>query len=59
MGRAKPNFDLHQEITNQIIEAIEAGVKPWTNGWVGAGGSRMPLRATGEAYRGMNVLILW
>ncbi|MFA0098644.1 ArdC-like ssDNA-binding domain-containing protein, partial [Vibrio splendidus] len=25
--------DFHQEVTNQIIEALEAGVKPWACPW--------------------------
>ena len=26
-------FNLQQHITNQIIESLESGVKPWTSGW--------------------------
>jgi len=54
--------DLHQDVTNQIIRAIEAGacgdqwVMPWTAG--AAGG--MPHNATtGHRYRGVNVVMLW
>ena len=49
MGRNAERFDVHEAVTNQIIEAIERGVKPWRNGWVGQGGAGFPLRANGEA----------
>ncbi|WP_316014677.1 ArdC family protein [Roseobacter sp. HKCCA0434] len=51
-------FDIHQEVTDRIIAALEDGKTPWQCPWVG-GGSTMPLRATGQAYRGVNVLMLW
>jgi antirestriction protein ArdC len=54
-------FDLYQTITDQIIGAIEAGVK--RDGkplWSGAGSSGMPYNQTsGKTYSGVNVLILW
>lgn len=59
MGKTAERFDVHEAVTNQIIEAMERGAKPWRNGWVGQGGAGFPLRANGEAYRGMNVLLLW
>lgn len=53
--------DLHYEVTNGIISAIEAGasgsdwIMPWTRS-----GSGMPTNATTKAqYRGVNVLQLW
>ena len=53
-------FDPREEISNKIISAIEAGTPPWRKPWTGAeNGTAFPLRSTGEAYRGINVLMLW
>ncbi|TIW59711.1 MAG: DUF1738 domain-containing protein [Mesorhizobium sp.] len=52
--------DTYQRITDTIVEQLEAGTKPWIRPW--RGNARRPLtprRATGEAYRGINVLMLW
>ncbi|RVG42414.1 ArdC family protein [Sinorhizobium meliloti] len=52
--------DTYQRITGTIIEQLEAGTKPWIRPWRGnSRGSLVPRRATGEAYRGINVLMLW
>jgi antirestriction protein ArdC len=52
--------DPYQRITDTIITQLEAGTKPWIRPWRGsARRSAMPLRATGEAYRGINVVMLW
>ncbi|RVH46865.1 DUF1738 domain-containing protein [Sinorhizobium meliloti] len=52
--------DTYQRITDTIIEQLEAGTKPWIRPWRGSSrGSLVPRRATGEAYRGINVLTLW
>jgi antirestriction protein ArdC len=46
-------------ITQKIIEKLEAGVRPWVKHWrPGSDGGR-PLRATGQAYRGINTFWLW
>jgi antirestriction protein ArdC len=56
----KATFDLHEQITNQIIEAIEAGCPPWRKPWTGSSkGTSLPLRHNGEPYRGINILVLW
>lgn len=53
-------FDIYQEITTQIVNAMEAGTPPWRKPWTGdAVGFAMPKRATGETYKGINVLMLW
>ncbi|MFC5567088.1 ArdC family protein [Rubellimicrobium aerolatum] len=53
-------FDPEREIADRIIAALEAGTPPWRKPWTGqGGGAAFPLRATGEAYRGINVLMLW
>ncbi|RVP54058.1 DUF1738 domain-containing protein [Sinorhizobium meliloti] len=52
--------DTYQRITDSIIEQLEAGTKPWIRPWRGnSRGSLVPRRAAGEAYRGINVLMLW
>ncbi|TJV87715.1 MAG: DUF1738 domain-containing protein [Mesorhizobium sp.] len=52
--------DTYQRITDTIVEQLEAGTKPWIRPWRGSvRHSRIPRRATGEAYRGINVLMLW
>ena len=54
---------LYQEITDKIISELEAGRAPWAQPWGSAGVSAplgMPRNAaTGRAYSGINVLILW
>ena len=55
-----PKLDIYQQITDQIIVAIEAGTPPWRKLWTGdAGGACFPLRSNCEPYRGINVLMLW
>lgn len=57
----KPSRDLYATVTNQIIAALEAGVRPWVRPWTKTGAPTIakPLRSTGEPYRGINVLLLW
>ena len=52
-------MSLYQEITDQIIEQIESGTPPWRQPWTGSATPSIPLRSTGEAYKGINVLLLW
>ena len=57
---AKARFDIHQHVTDTIIAQIEAGTPPWRQPWTGGtGGACLPVRHNGEAYRGINVLMLW
>ena len=57
---AKEHFDIKQHVTDTIIAQIEAGTPPWRKPWTGASGSAcFPLRHNGEAYRGVNILMLW
>jgi antirestriction protein ArdC len=54
--------DVYERVTNQIITALEAGVKPWHQPWSGnhaSGRITHPLRANGIPYRGINVIMLW
>lgn len=55
--------DLYQEITDEIIAALEKGVVPWVKPWDPAHDSVMagyPANAlTGRPYHGVNVPLLW
>ena len=58
MNTNKPN--LYQQVTDQIIAAIEEGCPPWQKPWTGSrNGAALPLRHNGEPYRGINILVLW
>jgi antirestriction protein ArdC len=55
--------DPHSRITNRILAELEQGTRPWLKPWSGGDmatpGQTRPLRATGQSYRGINVLLLW
>jgi antirestriction protein ArdC len=52
--------DVAADITSKILAELEQGVLPWRKPWNGARtGLALPRRATGEIYRGVNVLLLW
>jgi len=57
----KPN--VHQMVTNIIIEQLENGVIPWQKSWASTELSfamEMPLNSTTEKYyRGINIVLLW
>src|SRR6202166_776714 len=60
-GRNRTPRDHYQEVTDRIIEALEAGTPPWRRPWDPdkAGGPAMPRNAaTGQRYRGINGLTL-
>ena len=50
--------DTYQTVTDKIILALENGVKPWQKPWA-APVSVRPMRANGQPYKGINVLLLW
>lgn len=51
--------DLYQEVTDQIVAALEAGTAPWIKPWTTTGATGLPENAvTHRAYRGINVLLL-
>ena len=53
-----PPRDIAQEITDKLIARIEAGGPlPWRRPWRSRA-TAMPLRSTGEAYKGVNHLLL-
>ncbi|ATV42587.1 DNA primase [Pectobacterium brasiliense] len=58
---SKSRTDIYQTVTDSIIAALEAGVKPWSCPWQCVPGmSGLPLNyATGAAYSGMNIMLLW
>lgn len=51
--------DIYARITNQIIDQLEAGVRPWTQPWTGGRPVTRPLRHDGTPYTGINILLLW
>ncbi|MBN9320502.1 MAG: DUF1738 domain-containing protein [Caulobacterales bacterium] len=61
-GHESPRPDLYTRVTQSIVAELEAGVRPWTKPWSAehlAGRISRPLRSTGEAYSGINILLLW
>jgi antirestriction protein ArdC len=57
---SKERFDIHQHLTDRIVSAIEAGAGEWQMPWHRGSGSRHPVNiASGNKYRGVNVLALW
>ncbi|HFP9376523.1 TPA: ArdC family protein [Raoultella ornithinolytica] len=58
---SKNSTDIYQSVTDSIIAALEAGVKPWSCPWQRVPGmSGLPSNyATGAAYSGMNIMLLW
>lgn len=52
-------FDLCAEVTQTILDHLEAGVVPWRKPWDAGGAVSLPLRVTGEPYRGVNTVLLW
>ena len=56
----KKRRDLHQELTDKIIKALEAGVKPWACPWDCGEQVGLPMNAvTHKAYNGINIMMLW
>ena len=50
--------NIYQEVTDQIIKALENGVVPWVKPWDPSSG--LPINAVSRrAYRGINVPLLW
>jgi antirestriction protein ArdC len=52
---------LHESVTNLIIEEMKNGTVPWTKPWKsGKTIGVMPMNAaTGRAYNGINIPLLW
>jgi len=55
------NKDVYSRVTNRIIADLEKGVRPWMKPWSAenaAGKITRPLRHNGQAYSGINILML-
>ncbi|MFL5241538.1 MAG: ArdC family protein [Gemmataceae bacterium] len=55
-------IDLYTRVTDTIVAELEQGVRPWLRPWNAehaAGPITRPLRAGGQPYKGINVLMLW
>ena len=46
------------DLMNDIIARIEAGVPPWRQAWKASADPKAPLRATGEPFSGSNAWLL-
>jgi antirestriction protein ArdC len=54
--------EVYTRITDQIVEGLELGVRPWMKPWDAehaAGRITRPLRHNGIPYAGINVVMLW
>lgn len=54
--------DVYTRITAKIVASLEQGVRPWVKPWNAdntTGRIVRPLRHNGQAYSGINVLMLW
>ena len=54
--------DVYTRVTDHIIEELERGTRPWLKPWNAehaAGRITRPLRHNGQAYKGINILMLW
>jgi len=61
-ANASPRTDVYSRVTDKIIADLEKGVRTWLKPWSvehTAGKIVRPLRATGQPYQGINVLMLW
>ncbi|PWL33835.1 zincin-like metallopeptidase domain-containing protein [Marivita sp. XM-24bin2] len=56
---AQTQFDVYQEVTDTILTEIEKGTPPWRQPWSGGAGASLPQKWNGEAYSGINVVLLW
>jgi len=57
-----PRQDVYTRVTNKIIADLEQGVRTWMKPWNAehaAGRITKPLRHNGQAYNGINILMLW
>ena len=60
--RQTEKSDVYTKITETIVAELERGARPWLKPWNAehaAGRVSRPLRANGEAYRGINIVVLW
>ena len=60
----RPSRDIYQEVTDEIVTALEQGVAPWARPWktgrlLPGANPIFPVNIRGTSYRGVNVLLLW
>lgn len=56
--KSRQSKDFYQDVTDQIIAALEQGVKPWVCPWDAT--SALPTSLfSGNDYSGINILLLW
>jgi len=52
--------DIHQQVTERILDALKRGAAPWQRPWQDGAGFDLPVNAvTGRPYHGINTLLLW
>lgn len=54
--------DIHQQVTDTIIQQLEQGTVPWHKPWKGDDNRLFSIPknlTTGNKYRGINILLLW
>jgi antirestriction protein ArdC len=52
--------DLYAEVTQKILQELEAGAAPWVKPWSATPGQNHPHNAaTSRPYSGCNVVLLW
>lgn len=54
--------DVYTRVTDHIVAELERGTRPWLKPWHAenlAGRISRPLRHNGQAYKGINILMLW
>ena len=62
MSATSPRADIYTRVTAKITADLEKGVRPWLKPWNAehaTGRITRPLRAGGQPYKGINVLMLW
>lgn len=61
MYKTSQKIDHYQVITDTIVAQLEAGVRPWQMNWKVSASEMIsrPLRACGDPYKGINVIVLW
>jgi antirestriction protein ArdC len=62
MSATATRADVYSRVTAKIIADLERGIRPWLKPWNAehaAGRITRPLRGNGQAYKGINVLMLW
>ena len=62
MSARTTRADVYTRVTDKIVADLDRGVRPWFKPWSvehAAGRITRPLRANGQAYKGINVLALW